>query len=468
MHETINFSLSQRANHLSTHFYNAQESYLSYTKPASETPNDPNVFFKPTRSNGTVSYTPRALLWDMNGGFGSLGQFEYFPQSTDGDDAVGNVIKRERVPKSKYQTALDEGQPLPKLNKEDTRYWSDYSRVIFEPKSYNVLQKWEFDPVKYPKGRLAMGQEREFVGYDLGVEEWKNDYTGVEFLEDKYRVALEECDLVNGLNVVSEIDSAWGGFSSELLSELRDDYNPKTSIFTWGLYDGRNMQSLSIKEKISRIRTFLELQKNSSLFFPLGIPKNTPVGFDPTCLWQVTGLQNMIFESVQVLGSQRENNINFHTIESNFKLGSNRHLVGSIEATVGSTTYNFNNTFFPTAKEPHTFSTSTIHRPSQLSGEPLEVQASTSKDRTTTNYITTQAFPIADSYPPDLISSQDNLTVTLKSTSAPRKSLQEMKTYVSKFIKGDERADMINDLETLAAEYEHGWTDSDDDSDDDY
>ncbi|CAM9016852.1 unnamed protein product [Wickerhamomyces anomalus] len=483
MPEVINISLSQRANHLSTHFYNAQESYLDYTKSVSKADNNPNVFFKPTlsRDKSTVNYNPRALIWDLKGGFGALGQFEYFVSEEDEDEWKGKTesIARDRIPKSAYQKALDNNSRVPQLDTSNTLYWTDYSRVLYEPKAYNELKNWEVDPKNYPKGRLALGQEREFVDYQVGVEEWKNDYTGVSFLEDKYRTSLEECDSLTGLNVVSEVDSAWGGFTSEMLHELRDDYNPKNSLFTWGIFNGKKMEDLSNKEILSRIRTFLELQRSSSLFLPLATPKNLPesLNINRSSHWQTSVLQTLIFEPFQTITSQREHNVNFNTIEDNLTLGSQRRIVSTVKASTGNLNFDFANEFFVEAKNPHEFSRSSVHRPAKISSQEdfkdssQEPGKSTSiegqkVDKSQTDYSSKLPFGTPDSFP-DFINPSDNVTATLGITTAPRKTLITMKTFVSKFVRGDDRENMIQELETLAEDYEHGWNDSDE-SDDDY
>lgn len=490
MQEVINISLSQRSNHLITHFYNAQESYLDYTKSVTKADNNPNVFFKPTlsRDQSTVNYNPRALIWDLKGGFGALGQFEYFEteQGNDGDHddewkGRTEALERQRIPKSSYQKALDNGGNVPQLDTASTRYWTDYSRVLYEPNTYNELTNWEVDPVRYPRGRLSLGQEREFVDYGVGVEEWKKNYIGVDFLEDKYRVSLEACDALNGVNIVSDIDSAWGGFTGEMIHDIRDDYNPKSSIFTWGIFNGKRLDKLSNKEILSRIRTFLELQRSSSLFVPIATPSYIPedLNIDKSSMWETAALQSLVFESFQTINSQRDHGVNFNAIEDNLTLGSQRRIVSKVEASIGEYTFDFSSEFFTKVKDPHVFAKSIVNRPPKTSSEndinvitnSLEssssIKENTKIDRTHTNYSSKIAFGTPDSFPSTLVQPSDKVTATMGITTSPRKSLFEMKVFVSKFVRDDDRENMIQELGTLAEEYEHGWNDSDD-SDDDY
>ncbi|CCH41020.1 Tubulin beta-1 chain [Wickerhamomyces ciferrii] len=493
MPEVINISLSPQANHLATHFYNTQESYIDYSQSITKSPNDPDVHFKPTLSydKSSSNYTPRALIWDFKGGFGSLGQFEYYQSANNDQDGnndewtgtIEQISSRPKINKSEYQIALDNGQHLPPLNNDSTKYWTDYSRVLFQPNSYNELHNWEYDPVEFPEGRLSLGQERKFEGYEVGVSEWKEDGKGIEFLENKYRNMLENCDGLEGLNIISELDSSWGGFSSELLRDIKDDYNPKTTIFTWGNYNGKRLEQLGNREILSRIRTFLELQRNSSIFIPMSTPQSLPSSIDPSSLWQTSALKSLVFEPFQTLVSQRENRVSLSTIADNLTLGTERRIVSNVEVQFGEENLNFADTFFIRDRgAPHTFSKSTVHKPSRQSSasdivelsEKFQKKSSLDDDskkrrevdKSHVDYISKIPVSQSSSFP-TFLKSSDSLKTSLEITTRPKKTLQEMKTFVSRFVRGDERENMIQELEVLAEEYVFGWEDSDG-SDDDY
>lgn len=51
---------------------------------------------------------------------------------------------------------------------------------------------------------------------------------------------------------------------------------------------------------------------------------------------------------------------------------------------------------------------------------------------------------------------------SLSSTSSVRNYLLNMKEFVSRFIRNDEREELKDQLETMASEYEYGWSDGDD------
>ena len=98
MHEIIHLSLSAQANHLTTHFYNAQDSYFVYDdRTVSHV--DPTVLFRAGLGSDmrTSTFTPRALIWDMRGGYGSMKKAnalysDGFDDNTDASDARNNAL----------------------------------------------------------------------------------------------------------------------------------------------------------------------------------------------------------------------------------------------------------------------------------------------------------------------------------------------------------------------------------------
>lgn len=89
MHEIITLQLGHQANHLCTHFWNAQESYFTYptSSPSAGGPDGVSVHgngdsISPVDHDihwragigpaGEDTYTPRALIYDLKGGFGGM------------------------------------------------------------------------------------------------------------------------------------------------------------------------------------------------------------------------------------------------------------------------------------------------------------------------------------------------------------------------------------------------------------
>ena len=73
MHEVLTLQLGHRANHTATHFWNTQESYFTYDDADTQSPIDHNIHFRAGLGpRGEDTFTPRTLIYDLKGGFGSM------------------------------------------------------------------------------------------------------------------------------------------------------------------------------------------------------------------------------------------------------------------------------------------------------------------------------------------------------------------------------------------------------------
>ena len=57
-----------------------------------------------------------------------------------------------------------------------------------------------------------------------------------DLLDRDLRPFAEEADHIQGIQILTTFDDAWGGFASDYLERLRDEYG-KTVIWVWGLED---------------------------------------------------------------------------------------------------------------------------------------------------------------------------------------------------------------------------------------
>lgn len=141
--------------------------------------------------------------------------------------------QQTQIPQSEYQKNLDEGLPAPQLSPETVRYWSDFNRVFYHPRSVIQLNDYELYSRTTP-----------FEDWDVG-EEFFNDLDKEHDLLDRdVRPFAEGCDQLRALQVFTGSDDAWGGFAAKYIDRLRDEYGRK-SIWAWGLEDGAKVPMVS-------------------------------------------------------------------------------------------------------------------------------------------------------------------------------------------------------------------------------
>tara|TARA_R110002003_G_scaffold244_4_gene17444 strand:- start:42516 stop:43133 length:618 start_codon:yes stop_codon:yes gene_type:complete len=135
------------------------------------------------------------------------------------------VQRAQAIPPSTYQEHLDAGLDPPPLSASIIRYWSDYSRVFYHPKS--IVQLSEFD---------VNDKLMPFEKWEVGMELFEKLEREVDLVDRDLRPFVEECDGIQGLQIFTGVDDAWGGWACGWLERLRDEYG-KLSIWTWGLGD---------------------------------------------------------------------------------------------------------------------------------------------------------------------------------------------------------------------------------------
>ena len=258
MHEIITLQLGQRSNYLATHFWNTQESYFTYNE-GEESEVDPNIHFRPgVGTDGSDTFTPRTLIYDLKGGFGTLRQYNALYEAQGETDALqglwyvgesplytssdnsrdGNRVIQRQTPiqPHQYQQSLDLGEPAPALRAETVRYWSDFNRVFFHPKSIVQLNEYELNSQIMPFENWSAGED---LFGDIDKE--------FDILDRDLRPFAEECDQISAFQLFTGTDDAWGGFASTYVDRIRDEYG-KTSLWTFALENSQIDQ---------RVRVFL-------------------------------------------------------------------------------------------------------------------------------------------------------------------------------------------------------------------
>lgn len=185
--------------------------------------------------DGSETFTPRTLIYDLKGAFGSMRRINALYESEDDRSILDQngvwpskpVVQRaaKAIPQSSYQKHLDAGLGPPPLSTSNVRYWSDYSRVYYHPKSIVQLSEFEVNDKLMP-----------FENWEVGMELFEKLEREVDLVDRDLRPFIEECDGIQGLQIFTGVDDAWGGWASGWLERLRDEYG-KLSIWTWGLGD---------------------------------------------------------------------------------------------------------------------------------------------------------------------------------------------------------------------------------------
>ncbi|KAF8639297.1 hypothetical protein AX17_001608 [Amanita inopinata Kibby_2008] len=316
MKEILYIQAGSLANYTATHFWNTQETYLSF-----EDPEEPyvqhDVSFREISngSMGQVTFCPRVLVFDRKANFGALTRVNALgdedTQVADTDLLWnGNVqeYKHNTIEKSSYHLKLEETDDsgVADAEKDDEqlrllqdskeiRYWSDFNRVFYVPKSIQPLP----DPIY---GEIVYGDWKG--GSDL-FSRYNQD---TSFMDDSVRLFLEECDYFQGLQVINDVET-FGGFTNSLLTTFRDEFSKTSSLVIPFLSDALHslpgITEANARRKILNDALYLRsLSELSSMNIPLQTPSTWPshpwphlINFDRLNVYQATAIVSAHLES---------------------------------------------------------------------------------------------------------------------------------------------------------------------------
>ena len=136
------------------------------------------------------------------------------------------VVQRQTaIQQNPYQQSLEHGLEPPQLTTDLVRYWSDFNRLYFHPKSIVQLNEYEINSTIMP-----------FENWIAGDELFNSLDKEHDLLDRDLRPFIEEADQMQGIQLMTGVDDAWGGFAARYMDRLRDEYG-KTAVWVWGVED---------------------------------------------------------------------------------------------------------------------------------------------------------------------------------------------------------------------------------------
>lgn len=148
-----------------------------------------------------------------------------------------------------------------------------------------------------------------FEKWENGEELFMSMDRDVDLLDRDVRVWAEECDQMQGIQVYTGGDDAWGGFASRYVERLRDEFG-KMALWTWGVEEehGKGQRAKQLLRSLNAARTIHELSTHASMYIPLSIPAAPLppyVHLDRTSQWHVTALLSAAVESMTLPSRMR-------------------------------------------------------------------------------------------------------------------------------------------------------------------
>ncbi|KAE9407478.1 tubulin nucleotide-binding domain-like protein [Gymnopus androsaceus JB14] len=269
MREILYVQAGNLANYVGTHFWNTQESYFTYAEDEEEALVVHDTSFREGEtSKGDPTYCPRLISFDRKCVFNPL----YYASGLTKNDSKlwqGKISEHEHEPIEPhiYQTHLEAGQDdngIPLADANPVRYWSDFNRVFYIPRTAQMLPD-------VPEWQTTEGD------WALGQETFKRFNDETELMEGSVRLFIEECSSFQGLQLMNDT-STFGAFSYSFLMAFYDELSraPCLSFPLMGDAVPRNTNlenTIHFRKVVNDAVYLRELDNLSILAIPILSPK---------------------------------------------------------------------------------------------------------------------------------------------------------------------------------------------------
>ncbi|EPY88673.1 protein misato 1-like protein [Camelus ferus] len=334
--EVLTLQLGHFAGFVGAHWWNQQDAALCRPTDAKEPLGElcPDVLYRTGRTlHGQETYTPRLILMDLKGSLSSLKQEGGLYRDKQLDAAIAwqgklTTHKEEPYPKNPYLQdllsaegvlssdgiwrvkSIPNGRGPPPCTTAATlkplipaegsiRVWSDFLRVHLHPRSICMIQKYNHDGCVEQVEGIDVGEPcKSWIGFTHGREAGRLEAFGqgesilkepkyLEELEDRLHFYVEECDYLQGFQILCDLHDGFSGVGAKAAELLQDEYSGR-GIITWGLLPGPYCLGEPQKNIYRLLNTafgLVNLSAHSSLVCPLslggslGLRQEPPVNF---------------------------------------------------------------------------------------------------------------------------------------------------------------------------------------------
>lgn len=147
--------------------------------------------------------------------------------------------------------------------------------------------------------------------------------SAADLLDRDVRVWAEECDQMQGIQIFTGGDDAWGGFASKYAESLRDEYG-KMPMWAWGIDEeqGKGQRAKQLLRTVNAAMTINKMASHASLYIPMSIPTSplpNYVHMNRDSQWHTSALLSAALESMTLPSRLRPDT-------------QKRRLLGDIEA----------------------------------------------------------------------------------------------------------------------------------------
>lgn len=341
--EIISLQFGNYSNYVGAHFWNIQESNFVYSGGDSSVKvpdiNHDVLFREGINNQNRITFTPRMVLYDLKENinvFRNADGVKKVQEDKDSDlftwsSGETEIIREDEIKTSEYINDLDKTeieqleaelkkkQNIDKINylqndydmEKQVNYWTDFLKMKYHDRSYNTLSQFQSSDKD--------NDDFELHHYGLNAVKEKNNF--MDNFEDKLRHFSEECDHMQGFQLIIDSYNGFGGMASGRCFELlNEEYRKKNilAILAFPFFENQKKESKTMRLINTSFTLKNLLQDNSDIMcLPISCdnsflmsnksdPINLPfVNYQPSLNYHTSAILGSLIDSVTLPWRQK-------------------------------------------------------------------------------------------------------------------------------------------------------------------
>ncbi|EZA51335.1 hypothetical protein DMN91_002071 [Ooceraea biroi] len=268
--EILTIQLGHYSNFVGAHWWNLQESNFTYDAKSPSEINHDVLYREGENMRKQVTFTPRLLTVDLKGAQGYLSEQGTLYETDPLDDQLLwdktklEITSFEPSPKTPFIQSLD-GSRGPNESADshafdfenDVKSWVDYLLPSFHPRTVNIAKEY-----------LHNSAERSFDLFTYGRDLWTTEQFSDDF-SDRIRSYVEECDFMQGFQVLVDSIDGFAGLGASCIQYLRDEYGKSILAFPCLDYNSSEPSAADLIKIVNTALCWQHIGEHSSLYSPL-------------------------------------------------------------------------------------------------------------------------------------------------------------------------------------------------------
>ncbi|KAG7201912.1 hypothetical protein KM043_004623 [Ampulex compressa] len=266
--EILTIQLGYYSNFIGSHWWNLQETNFSYDPDNPSEINHDVLYREGINPRRQVTYTPRLLLVDLKGSLGYLSERSTLYETEESyancpllwDSENVDITREEPSPKPPFIQSLE--RPTTEVTEslnldQNVNTWADFLLPRFNPRTVNTIKKYKHNCTNQPFNIFTYGRNL------WNTEKFADDFS------DRIRAYVEECDWMQGFQVLLDSTDGFAGLGTACIQHLHDEYGK--SIISFPCIDSVSTEPSAV-DLIKVVNTALCWQNIgdcSSLYSPL-------------------------------------------------------------------------------------------------------------------------------------------------------------------------------------------------------